>query len=74
MIFRLNVQESLAEVRRFTRAGCSRVQQAQRQQDRQALAASVDELFEHLAAFRQEFARPAPGPGCLDMGGVDPPW
>jgi len=47
------VQESLAEVA-VLREQAAAVQQAQRQQDRQALAASVDELFEHLAAFRQD--------------------
>jgi hypothetical protein len=47
------VQESLAEVA-VLREQAAAVQQAQRQQDRQALADSVDELFDQLAAFRQD--------------------
>ncbi len=47
------VQESLAEVSAL-RQQAAAAQQVQRQQDRQALAASVDDLFDQLADFRQD--------------------
>jgi len=47
------VQDSLATVAAL-RQQAARAHQAQRQQDRQALALAVDKLFDQLAAFRQE--------------------
>jgi len=47
------VQESLSEVA-MLRQQAAAAQQAQRQQDREALADSVDNLFDQLAAFRAD--------------------
>jgi regulator of replication initiation timing len=47
------VQESLAEVSAL-RHQAAVAQELQRQEDRQALADSVDDLFDQLAAFRQD--------------------